>query len=286
MGYALFNEIVENGTVITYGGRFLFRYDKQGLGQYAGVFLYFDRRAGVTRMILQIEPKSNKEGRGYHNILSHLHNSPSVNIPGIYSYAKYIDNRLVIYKGAYVYPMVCNPDDYPHGFSVVKEDRHLHFVSRGDNDNVIVITRERRNVYHYLVSFSYLMLFYSGFSFLFIRGRHLGRRRNIRIRLPKNSFRRKITYLITVSLVVSLISMGFGSVWFCLNYYRDSKHAMMEEMLQTVQVTLTDLCKYAEGYQQINTSSVYQCNYSGDVFRKRLSYVLHFLYHQGFLTEF
>lgn len=255
---AHFNELLSFGVPLTEGSNFFFLNNYNGRVSYLGVMRYANRVQGPITMYIEFESRYTKDVMGHTAVLFDYKPSDNVNMPHEYSYAKYIDNRLVIYKGAYVYPMVCNPDNYPLGFSVVKEDKHLHFVSRGDNDNVIVITRERRNVYHYLVSFSYLMLFYSGFSFIFIRGRHMGRRRNIRIKLPKNSFRRKITYLITVSLVVSLISMGFGSVWFCLNYYRDSNHAMMEEMLQTVQVTLTDLCKYAEGYQQINTSSVYQ----------------------------
>jgi hypothetical protein len=52
--------------------------------------------------------------------------------------------------------------------------------------------------------------------------------------------------------------MGFGSVLFCLNYYRESNRTQMEERLQTVQQTLSDLCKYAENYNQINTSTVFQ----------------------------
>ena len=104
--------------------------------------------------------------------------------------------------------MVCDPQSYAYGSSVVREGDYLHFVTRSDNDNIIIITREQRNVYHYLVTFSYLMLFYSAVVFIFVNGRRAGKR-SLRIRLPKNSFRRKITYLITSSLVVSLICMGF-----------------------------------------------------------------------------
>lgn len=255
---AYYNELLSFGVPLTDGSNFFFLNNYNGRVSYLGVMRYANRVQGPITMYIEFESRYTRDVMGHTAVLFDYKPSDNVNMPQEYSYAKYMDGRLVIYKGAYVYPMVCDPADYTSGFSVMKEEEHIHFVSRADNDNIIIITRARRNIYHYLVSFSYLMLFYSGFSFLFLRGRRLGRRRNIRIRLPKNSFRRKITYLITVSLVVSLISMGFGSVWFCLNYYRNSNHAMMEEMLQTVQVTLTDLCKYAEGYQQINTSSVYQ----------------------------
>ena len=255
---AYYQDLLLSGVPLSEGSNFFFLNNYNGRVSYLGVLTYSNAVSGPITMYLEFESRYTKDVMGHTAVLFDYKPSDNVNMPEEYSYAKYIDNRLVIYKGAYVYPMVCNPDNYAHGFSVVKEEDHLHFVTRADNDNIIIITRERRSVFHYLVSFSYLMLFYSAIASIFIRGRRLGRRRSMRIKLPKNSFRRKITYLITLSLVVSLICMGFGSVWFCLNYYRDTNHAMMEEMLQTVQITLTDLCKYAESYRQINTSSVYQ----------------------------
>ncbi|MEF9931256.1 MAG: hypothetical protein RR770_02995, partial [Bacteroidales bacterium] len=83
-------------------------------------------------------------------------------------------------------------------------------------------------------------------------------KRAIRIKLPKNSFRRKITYLLTTSLVVALICMGLGSVWFSINYYNESNRLQMEEKLQTVQSTLADFCKYADQYNDINTPTLFQ----------------------------
>lgn len=255
---AYYQDLLLSGVPLSEGSNFFFLNNYNGRVSYLGVLTYTSAARGSITMYLEFESRYTKDVMGHTAVLFDYKPSDNVNMPEEYSYAKYIDNRLVIYKGGYVYPMVCDPHNYSPGFSVVKEKEHIHFVTRGDNGNIIIITRERRSIFHYIVSFSYLMLFYSGMSFIFLRGRRLGRRRSLRLKLPKNSFRRKITYLITVSLVVSLICMGFGSVWFCLNYYRDTNHAMMEEMLQTVQITLTDLCKYAESYRQINTSSVYQ----------------------------
>ena len=252
-----YQELLKGGVPLAPGSNFFFLNNYNGRVSYLGVLRYNSVLQGAVTMYIEFESRYTRDVTGYTAVLFDYKPSDNVNMPRAYSYAKYMDNRLVIYKGNYVYPMVCNPDSYKNGFSVVKDKDHLHFVTRAENDNIIIITREKRSVMPYLVSFSYLMLFYSGIMFLFIRGRRISRR-NLRIRLPKNSFRRKITYLITISLVVSLISMGFGSVWFCLNYYRESNKQQMEERLQAVQQTLTDLCKYADGYKDINTSSVYQ----------------------------
>ena len=253
---AFYAEMLQGGVPLSDDSKFFFLNNYNGRVSYLGVFPYNTLQGPIT-MYIELVGRYTKDVMGYTAELFDYKASDNVNMPSAYSYAKYIDNRLVIYKGNYVYPMVCNPDSYRYGVSVVREGDYLHFVTRGDNDNIIIITREKRNVYHYLVSFSYLMLFYSFMVFMFVNVRKVGKR-SLRIKLPKNSFRRKITYLITSSLVVSLICMGFGSVLFCLNYYRESNRAHMEQRLQAVQQTLNDLCKYAESYQQINSSAVFQ----------------------------
>ncbi len=254
---AYYQELLASGVPLAPGSNFFFLNNYNGRVSYLGVLRYTSPLLGSITMYMEFESRYTKDVTGYTAVLFDYKPSDNVNMPSAYSYAKYIDNRLVIYRGNYIYPMVCNPDDHEPGFSVVKDEDNLHFVTRAENDNIIIITREKRSIIPYLVSFSYLMLFYSGILFLFIKSRRVGKR-NLRIRLPKNSFRRKITYLIIISLVVSLISMGFGSVWFCLNYYRDNNRLQMQQRLQSVQQTLSDLCKYAESYNDINTSSIFQ----------------------------
>ena len=252
-----YQDLLASAVPLATGSNFFFLNNYNGRVSYLGVLRYTSLVHGPITMYMEFESRYTKDVAEYTAVLFDYKPSDNVNMPSAYSYAKYIDNRLVIYRGNYVYPMVCNPDEYRQGFSVVKDEDNLHFVTRAENDNLIIITRANRSIVPYLVSFSYIMLFYSGIMFLFARTRSMGRR-NMRITLPKNSFRRKITYLITISLVVSLISMGFGSVWFCLNYYRESNSLQMEERLQTVQQTLSDQCKFAESYNEINTSSVFQ----------------------------
>lgn len=252
-----FNELLLSGVPLAPGSNFYFLNNYNGRVSYLGVLRYVSPKAGPITMYLEFESRYTKDVLGYTAVLFDYKPSDNVNMPNAYSYAKYIDNRLVIYRGNYVYPMVSNPDDFKEGFSVVKDEDYLHFVTRAENDDTIIITRERRSIYHYLVSLSYFMLFYSGILFIFVRGRRLSKRR-IKLNLPKNSFRRKITYLITISLVFSLLCMGFGSVWFCINYYRDNTRLQVEERLENVQTTLTDVCKYVDNYTQLNTSTIYQ----------------------------
>lgn len=253
MGYALFNEIVNNGIVITYGGRFLFRYDKQGLGQYAGVFLYFDRRMGVTRVILQIEPKSNKEGRGYHNILSHFQNSPSINIPSVYSYAKYMDGRLTTSNGTFPYP---NVSDIYQGLltdgrhiAIYRTEGHVHFIVLTSDSEIVVLSRPQRTGLLYFTSLSYLFLAMTLMSLL------IPTRRKTMKSFKSNYFRTRISIIIFVSSFLLLSCMAMVSITFVYNRNEQNMFDMMKSRVGTMNSMFESRVKNAESWRELNTTS-------------------------------
>lgn len=251
-----FDNILSTGIPLADKSNFYFLNNYDGRVSYLGVITYYTVY-GPVNLYIEFDSRFTKDVVGYPALLFDYKPADNVNMPDSYSYAKYIENRLVGCGGRYNYPIVINPADYPEGFSTVVKDGYLHFINRSSDDTVISISRAKRAIFPYIVSFSYLMLFYGALLFLFIRLRRI-KKRAMRIKLPKNSFRRKITYLIITSLVVALICMGLGSVWFSINYYNESNRLQMEEKIQTVQSTLSDLCKYADEYTDINTSNLFQ----------------------------
>lgn len=251
-----YDRIVSTGKPLADRSNFYFLNNYDGRVSYLGIITYMTMY-GPVNLYMEFDSRFTKDVMGYPALLFDYKPADNVNMPNSYSYAKYIDNRLVIYKGRYNYPMVLNSEEYGLGFSTLSKDGYLHFISRSNDDSVIIISRKQRAVFPYIVSFSYLMLFFSALLFIFMRLRRI-KKRAMRIKLPKNSFRRKITYLLTTSLVVALICMGLGSVWFSINYYNENNRIQMEEKLQTVQSTLSDFCKYVEQYNEINALSLIQ----------------------------
>ena len=146
---------------------------------------------------------------------------------------------------------------YSDNFTTSVKDKHLHFINKFPSDNIIVISRPKRDIFIYFISFSYLALFFSAMFFIFLRMRRVNKRA-LSMRLPKHSFRRKVNYLLTFSLVVSLLCMGLGCIWFSISYYNEANRMQMEEKLQTVQTTLSDFCKYIAQYNDLNTPDMFQ----------------------------
>ena len=253
LGYGLLNEIVANSIVVTYGGRFLFRYDKQGLGQYAGVFLYFDRKTGVSRIILQIEPKSNKEGRGYHNILSHFQNTQGINIPTIYSYAKYMDGRLTTSNGTFPYPNV--PDIYQglleegRHIAIYRTEGHVHFIVLTADNEIVVLSRPQRTGLLYFTSLSYLFLAMTLLSLL-IPTRHKNR-----AIFKSNYFRTRIGVIIFVSSFLLLSCMAAVSITFVYNRNEQNMFDMMKARVGTINSMFEARVRGAESWRELSTAS-------------------------------
>ena len=252
-GQALFNDIINNGMPVTSGKRFMFRYDNQGQSQYAGVFLYYDNNVGVTRMILQIAPKSNKEGRGYHNILTHFQKTASINLPRIYSYAKYKDGRLTSYNGIFPYPNV--PNIYVSMLSEGQQDSiyrvegYVHFIVRTSENEIVVLSRPQRTGLLYFTSLSYLFLAITLMSLLIpTRQRH-------KKSFKSNYFRTRIGIIIFVSSFLLLSCMAIVSITFVYNRNEQNMFDMMKLRVGTMQRMLESRIKAADSWRDLTTTS-------------------------------
>lgn len=250
------NVVMQFGTPVTDGSNFFFMNNFNGRISYLGILRYLTS-IGQVSLYIQMDSRYTKDVLGYPSLFFDYKEADNVNMPLIYSYGKYVDNRLLLYRGRYNYSTNIDDIKVPDGFSISIKDNYRHFINKLSGTNVIIVSRPQRNFFPYLFAFSYLMLFYSAIIIFFLRLRKL-RKKSVKLQLPKQSIRRKITYLITTTLVFSLICMGFGSVWFSINYYKESNRINMEEKLQSVQTTFTDFCKYAEQYNDINSPDFFQ----------------------------
>ncbi len=236
------NQIANFGTRLYESSRFYFMDNPNGTVGYIGVFEYPDP-TGNTRLYIELDSKFVNETIGYpEELLSHTKHD-NYFVPHNYSYAKYINNRLVSYKGDYNYP-VQPLIVAPEGYSTFRKDGYLHFMNKYTHDNLVLLSRHERNPVLYLISFSYITLFYLLIFFLLSSSR----RKGSLYKIPKSSFRWKITILIVTSLVVALLFMGAGSIWFSISFYNNNIREQMTQKLNSVRSTLSDFSFYANRY--------------------------------------
>jgi len=239
------NEVTRYGSPLYESSQFFFMNNYKGRVRYLGIFEYpAIGESGLVRLFIELNSKFIKETIGYPSELLSHSQIDNFSLPYLYSYGKYVNGRLVVSSGDYSYPIVSKKYDN-EGYYNVRSDGYLHFVSRVTPETVIVLSRKERGIFPYFVSLSYIVLFY----FLIIFGLvHRRRERNVLKKMPKNTFRWKISMLLLSSLVFALLFMGTGSVWFSINYFNENTKIQLEEKMSSVQSTLSLFSQYVSRY--------------------------------------
>ena len=246
LGY--FNKVAGSGEPIAEGSRFFFLTDTNGNSSYAGIFLFYRPAAGLRRMMLVIEPNSNREDRGYYSVLGNYSKPGSVTIPPIYSYARYSGGKLSSFKGNYPYPTISAQlgDEFETvpDHKVIREKGNVHFMHLIDEQNMIVISRPVRTTMVFFTSFSYLFLALSLLLQFFARGR----RNNS---FKSNYFRTRINTILFVSSCLILVSMTVISVLFVYKRNESNMYNLMSSKISTIQALVEDQVRYADSWQEL-----------------------------------
>lgn len=249
-GIDYFNNVIRTGTPISEGSRFMFLTDGNGRSSYAGTFFFWSQENGLVRMLLTIEPHSNREDRGYYSILGRFSKPGEINIPPFYSYAKYIDDRLVFYKGNYPYPTVSYHIDKTeleqHGTQSMRLKNHVHFMNLVSDNEMIVISRKQRNPITFFTSFSFLTMFIAlclmGFS---------SRRKSDNV-FKRNYYRTRINVILFTSSFLILLSMTVVSILFVYKRNDDNMRDLMSSKISTVQALTETRIRYADSWRELS----------------------------------
>lgn len=248
-----FNRIIHTGTPIAQNSHFVFMIDEHGHSKYAGTFLFYNAGKGVSRILLMIEPNSNREDRGYYSILGNFSKPGGINIPALYSYAKYIEDRLISFNGNYPYPTIYDSirkEIKNEDGNVLRLNGYMHFINRISDEEVIMISRPHRNLLVYFTSFSYLFLILTGILFLFARVR-AHNRTNV---FKSNYFKTRINSILFFSSFLILISMAAVSILFVYKRNEQNMHNLMSSKISTVQALLESQTKNASSFHDLMTA--------------------------------
>lgn len=246
-----FNNALEKGLTISSGSHFMFMGDESGRSKYSGIFMYYKPGHGVNRVLLEIEPNTNREDRGYYSLLGKLSSTSKVNVPVEYSYAKYIDDKLTLFTGNYPYPTIFykNIDKdvlAENGSGVYRFRNHVHFMSPVSDNEIIIISRPQRNVLVYFTSFSYLFLVIMGLLMLFARSRK-GKS------LKNNHYRTRINTILMTSSFLILVSMAAISILFVYKRNEVNMNNLMSSKISTVQALTESRTRNFSSFHELTT---------------------------------
>ena len=234
---------LESGTRIDQNSHFFYAPLPGQRSRYVGAFQYYLEDQGQNTIYVSIEPKSGDPGRSLSSVLG-LGNSDN-EIPSRYSYAKYKGRDRQYLKGSYAYPTRLTEERLA-GFRSLKETDYvaggyLHFVNQVSEDEIILISRQYKNVDSNLLALAMVALVFFLFASIFSG-------KPERAPLAPNSFKRTITILTTVSLTATMAILVTFSVTFVFGRNEANARTMMSDKSNSIRTMLqAGLRNYSSG---------------------------------------
>ncbi len=246
----LFTERIRGGVRLSDNSHFFYSSIGSGRSSYTGLFSYYVPSYGSSSLLVKVESKHNREDRGYLSLLG-ISDPGRVSLPPSYSWAKYVDGRLVQYKGDYAYPtqflgeLKNRSDERQDGH--VDMDGWSHFVHGVSEDEVVILSRPSTPVLDYVVEgFLLAILAYFLVTALIWRRRRVGGRRY---------YQTRISLVMTISLTLTLVAMAGFSVWFVYKRNNADMQSIMTARINTLQAMLQEQMRQVEA-EDVRTSAV------------------------------
>lgn len=226
------------------GSYFMYKESRSGLPAYFAVFLYRGQGNSVNRVMVGIEPKFAYGDRGYLRLLGEDHPG-RISLPSRYAYARYKGSQLYSFNGNYPYPVMMDGQLLHRAYGVsrssFKVDGYRHFVNRISDSEVVVISRPVVSWFNYLTAVFFISLI--AIMMLFV----IARRRNYK-EYMRNYFKARLTWVMMVALVFTLLAMASASVYWMYSRNNANINTILSDKANSIQSLIQG------GVQQVEQS--------------------------------
>ena len=233
--------------------RFLYGGSSSGRPLYVGVFFYPIRNAGLVRLIFSISRREEGRSRGYASIMG-LTPPGRVIVPSAYSYARYEGRNILSFKGNYVYPVVMGDklasQIYDDHVSSLKANGYIHFLYNVVDGEAVIISRPSTTAF----TFTTELLAVALVLYLILCIPSLFRKREQLF--EKDYFRKRITLVMMVSLVMTLVVMALVSVLFVFSRNQGSLKTLMSDKINAIQTMVQGRLRDASSLEDLKTPEV------------------------------
>ena len=254
-GEILLKDVLDVSTRITDESHFFYNDSPDSRGGYYGVFMYWTQDSKLVKVLLRIANNRESDLYGYKSILPRSSGIAAEGIPAYYCYAKYIDDKIKLFRGNYPYPTVTTHIEQlrfdENGRCFFRYRNFDHFCSLINEHEMVVISRPTRKYVSVFAAFSFLFLL--SFCIIFISRRKFSLRRTNR-----NYLRTRINMLLVISLFITLAAIAFVSIMFVTGRNESNLNRLMSNKINTVQALLEKKCIKASSFHDLQTPDFYE----------------------------
>ena len=197
-------------------------------------------------LFIELWPSGALDEVGYPELLLDDRSAKSKNMKG-YSYAKYLNNRIISQFGDYKYDLsgdVFQTD--PNDYHKVYYDHREHLVYRPDKNNMMVLSSYSLKLSDLIVNFSCIFIFFFivvSICLLIVFFPI------IRQRFQWN-FRNKIQYSLITIIMVSFAVIGSFTVSYIYTQYQDKNKDIVKEKIKAIHKELMDVMLFQKNMEE------------------------------------
>ncbi len=233
--YSFFKDMLNEQGVQLPNTNFYFLDNLNGRISYFGLLkITSDTLLSDITLYIELNSKLISEELGYPELLLDKKSDKTSNISD-YSYAKYKNQELITQSGSFSYNLTNevyqNADEE---FSFVKFDGYKHLIYNIDNKNSIVLSKPELKIIDILISFSYIFVFF----YLVLSVVLLINNLPEQLKDFQFNFKNKIQFSMISVLLLSLIFIGGGTVYYNIKQYEKKHYENLSEKTQSVLIEL------------------------------------------------
>lgn len=235
--YDYFYEMLENfGYAIPGSNHFHYLDNQNGRVSYLGVFRFFaNDPQRETSLFIELQSKPFFEGLGYPELLVSERERARMGLLDNYSYAKYLNGRLVKRSGEFPYKGEAQYyQPVPHSKVFVKDESFSHLVYQPDEEVTIVLSREDYSLGEVLIAFSLFFLFFfllGALLLLLMQWRSVGFSFQLTIQ-------NRIQLVFVLLLLLMLVVVATGTVYYTVNQFKRKHLELLENKVQSILLEL------------------------------------------------
>jgi signal transduction histidine kinase len=249
-----FDELVKNNGLALADSGFYYLDNRNGRISYFGRF-EFSNASHRLMLNLNVDSKPVSNELGYPELLLDQKMLQSSVLRG-FSHAKYYEDRLTTQAGDYQYSRSGAEFAGEAEFTEITSGGYRHLVYHPDALNKVVLSKPLITSYDLVIAFSYIFVFF----FILTTFMLLLSQPKVILSGFSVSFRNRIQYSMIGLLMLSLLMVGGGSVYFSIRQYKDKHKEILSEKMQSVYVELSQRLQHetrlSQGWSGIGNESL------------------------------
>ncbi|MDR2836207.1 MAG: GHKL domain-containing protein [Bacteroidales bacterium] len=248
-----FDSIIQKKGIKISNSDFYFIKNIDGTTYYIGEIGDSFKDSNNFRIFLELKSKVFSEGLGYPELLLDKRLIVEKDLK-LYNYLKYNNNNLI--KTKYQFEdnystFIENIDTIDYYFT--KENGYINFTYKSDDENFIVLRKPYNQLFNDFISFAYIFIVsFILFNFYrFIKKIAFDSKRkilNLRIKIYLSS---------VLTMLLSLLVLGFISVYFINQTYKQKQEAILQEKIKSI---VFDLETFINLGGSINYTDIHELN--------------------------